>query len=77
MKIEKIEVIDGIHHVTKRPNIIGRLFGKKTTVERYRTYGKRFHYAPNDKVFYKENGEIVDWVHDPMHEVLNNFDRSF
>lgn len=76
MKITKIEKINGIHHVTKEPNWLQKLFGVKTKVERYKTKGEVFHYFTQFNVFYRSDGSIVSPT-DNMCKVLNNFENSF
>ena len=76
MKIVKIESKDGIFYVTKRPNFLEKIFGKKEKVERYRTNNDVFHYFNHVTVFYKEDGSIVS-ISNKMCDVLNNYLRSF
>lgn len=76
MKVTKIEVINGIHHVTQTPNLIERLFGKKEIIERYKKTGEVYTYFQHINVFIKSNGVVLSPI-EKMTEVLNNFDRSF
>jgi hypothetical protein len=76
MKVTKIEVIDGIYHVTQTPNLIERLFGKKEIIERYKKTSEVYFHFPHINVFIKSNGAVLSPI-EKMTKVLNNFDRSF
>jgi hypothetical protein len=76
MKIVKIESKDGIFYVTKKPNLLEKIFGKKEKVERYKTNNDVFLYFNDVTVFYKEDGSIVS-INDKMCDVLNNHLHSF
>ena len=76
MKITKIEVIDGIYHVTKTLNLLERLFGKKEVVERYKKTGEVYVHFPHIFVFISSDGAVLSPL-DKMTMKLNNFDRSF
>ena len=75
MKVTKIEVIDGIYHVTQTPDLIERLFGKKEIIERYKKTGEVYAHFQDINVFIKSNGEVL-FPTEKMSKVLNNFDRS-
>lgn len=74
MRIEKIELIDGIYHMTKKPNWILRLFGKKSYVEKYKQMGE-FEYF-NLKAFCDSNGKIASPISEEC-KALNKFLRRF
>lgn len=76
MKVTKIEVIEGIHHVTQTPNLFERLFGKKEIVERYKNTGEVFVHFPHIFVFVRSDGAVLSPI-DKMTKKLNDFDRSF
>lgn len=76
MKITRIEVINGIHHVTQTPNLIERLFGKKEVVERYKRTGEVYAYFPHVEIFRKSTGEVPQAI-DKVTKALNNFINAF
>lgn len=76
MKITRIEVINGIHHVTRTPNLFECLFGKKEVVERYKQTGEVYVHFPSVKVFRRSDGEIP-LPYDKVIKALNNFINAF
>lgn len=76
MKITKIEQKDNIFIVTKIPNLLERIFGFKTKVEKYKDTGDTYLYAKDTKIYVNQKGEILGILH-KMTKVLENWRRSF
>ena len=78
MKITKIEEIEhkNIFVVSKTPNFIGRLFGRKERQENYKLTLLEYHFFPGMGVYIDQTGKILGPMH-KMTAILDNYQRAF
>jgi hypothetical protein len=76
MKIEKIELKDGIFYVTQNSDFIEKLFGSKREVVKYRNSGSVFYYFQHIIAFCREDGVMLSPT-DKVCTALNNYIHKF
>jgi hypothetical protein len=76
MKITNITQQDNIYEVTKEPNIIEKIFGFKTRIDKYKYIGRTYQSIPSIRVYVNQNGKILGPVH-RMTDALENWRRRF
>ena len=76
MKITKIEQQGNIFTVTKPPNLLQRIFGLKTKVEKYKDTGSTYHYFDNIRVYVNQKGQVLGFSH-KITKAIEDWRRSF
>ena len=76
MKVINIKCIDDTYIVTKKPNLVQRLFGFKEKTEKYKNSGSVFFFDRNKYIFYKSDGTLLS-LNNKMCNILNKYVHSF
>ena len=76
MKITKIEQQENIFTVTKSPNMLQRIFGLKTKVEKYKDTGNTYRYFDNIRAYVNQKGQVLGFSH-KITTAIEDWRRSF
>lgn len=76
MKITEITKTDNVYTVRFSPNWLGRLFGKKEKIEKFKKSNGVRYLLTGRGVYYNQKGEETGGLSE-IGLALDNYDRSF